>query len=244
MLGAGRNGVRKPFLGPVPSEGEGSSPGLRWERDEWRTGAAPEGEPVIVNLETLRFQPRASKTVAAAYEAELDELSGTASLLGYWDVEVGALNSAMLLWGFDGDATSETAQAPAWPSALQGVVTSSEPLVLESAPFNEPLEPGNYGPIYEIRIYDYETGSIGTVIDRWADMVDERRSISRLIGCFSSSGGDVEKWVHIWSYRDGRERELARVEAARRGIWPPDTGEWLVHQENMIVIPARLSPLQ
>jgi hypothetical protein len=199
---------------------------------------------VIVNLETLRYQPRAGNAVATAYAAELDAMSGSASLLGYWDVEVGSLNSAMLLWGFDADATSETAQAPGSPSSLTGVVTSSEPLVLESASFNEPIEPGGYGPIYEIRIYDYETGSIGTVIDRWADMVAERRSISRLIGCFSSSGGDVEKWVHIWAYRDGRERELARAEAARRRIWPPDTGEWLLHQENMIVIPAKLSPLQ
>jgi len=199
---------------------------------------------VIVNLETLRFKPRAGDVVANAYAAELDELGGSASLIGYWDVEVGPLNSAMLLWGFDSDATSATAQAPGWPPSLAGVITSSEPLILESASFNDPIEPGIHGPIYEIRIYDYETGSIGTVIDRWADMVAERRSISRLIGCFSSSGGPVEKWVHIWAYRDGRERELARAEAARRGIWPPDTGEWLLHQENMIVIPAKLSPLQ
>ena len=199
---------------------------------------------MIVNLETLRFQPRAGDRVAKAYAAELAELSGAASLIGYWDVEVGQLNSAMLLWGFDGDATNATAEAPGFPNSLAGVVTSSEPLVLEPASFNDPIEPGSYGPIYEIRIYDYQTGSIGTVIDRWADMVDERRSISRLIGCFSSSGGPVEKWVHIWAYRDGRERELARAEAARRRIWPPDTGEWLLHQENMIVIPAKLSPLQ
>jgi hypothetical protein len=199
---------------------------------------------VIVNLETLRFQPRAGDRVAKAYAAELDELSGPASLIGYWDVEVGQLNSAILLWGFDAAAKGETAKAPAWPASLAGVVTSSAQLQLESASFNEPIEPGSYGPIYEIRIYDYETGSIGTVIDRWTDLVDERRSISRLIGCFSSSGGDVEKWVHIWAYRDGRERELARAEAARRGIWPPDTGEWLLYQENMIVIPAKLSPLQ
>jgi NIPSNAP len=198
---------------------------------------------VIVNLETLRFQPRAGAKVAEAYAAELDELGGPASLIGYWDVEVGPLNSAMLLWGFDADASGATA-APAWPTSLAGVITSSEQLALESASFNDPLEPGSYGPIYEIRIYDYETGSVGTVIERWTDLVAERRSISRLIGCFSSSGGDVDKWVHIWAYRDGRERELARAEAARRRIWPPDTGEWLVHQENMIVIPAKLSPLQ
>jgi NIPSNAP len=201
-------------------------------------------DAVIVNLETLRFQPRTGDAVAKAYAVGLAELSGDASLLGYWDVEVGQLNSAMLLWGFDSVTTRATAKAPAFPHSLAGIVTSSESLILESASFNDPIEPGSYGPIYEIRIYDYETGSIRTVIDRWVDMVDERRSISRLIGCFSSSGGPVEKWVHIWAYRDGRERELARAEAARRRIWPPDTGKWLLHQENMIVTPAKLSPLQ
>jgi hypothetical protein len=206
------------------------------------------GSRVIVNMETLRFQPRASGVVADAYAAALEELSGAASLIGYWNADVGELNTAVLLWGFDdevgGDKASTSAVAPAWPSSLDGIVTSSESLVLEPASFNGPIEPGSYGPIYEIRIYDYETGSIGTVIDRWADMVAERRTISRLIGCFSSTGGDVDKWIHIWAYRDGRERELARVEASRRGIWPPETGEWLVHQENMIVIPTNFSPLR
>jgi hypothetical protein len=211
-------------------------------------GAAREGARVIVNLETLRFQPRAGEVVANAYATALDEMSGPASLIGYWNVDVGELNTAVLLWGFGDEAGSDAARAaataPAWPSSLAGIITSSESLILDSASFNAEIEPGSYGPIYEIRIYDYETGSIGTVIDRWAEMVPERRTISRLIGCFSSTGGDVDKWVHIWAYRDGRERELARVEASRRRIWPPETGEWLVHQENMIVIPARFSPLR
>lgn len=203
---------------------------------------------MIVNLETLRFEPRAGEIVANAYEASLDEIRGPASLIGYWTVEVGQLNSARLLWGFDGEAASDAdriaAVAPPWPASLSGTVTASESLVLEPAPFNGELDPGDYGPIYEIRIYDYVSGSIRTIIDRWADMVGERRAISRLIGCFSSTGGEVDKWVHIWAYRDGRERELARIEASRRKIWPPETGEWLIHQENMIVVPARCSPLR
>jgi hypothetical protein len=206
------------------------------------------GVRVIINLETLRFEPRAGEVVANAYAAALDEIRGPASLIGYWNVEIGQLNTARLLWGFgdasESDASGIAAVAPHWPASLDGIVTASESLVLEPAPFNGEIEPGTYGPIYEIRIYDYERGSVRTVIDRWADMVLERRAISCLIGCYSSTGGDVDKWVHIWAYRDGRERELARVEASRRKIWPPETGEWLLHQENMIVVPAPCSPLR
>jgi hypothetical protein len=131
-----------------------------------------------------------------------------------------------------------------WPPETNDLVTGTESLVLEPASFNAPLAPGAHGALYEIRIYDYEPGSVATVIDRWAPMVEARAELSPLTGCFWSSGGLADKWVHIWPYPNASDRTRARGEAAAKGIWPPDTGEWLLQQENMIVLPAAFSPLR
>jgi hypothetical protein len=202
---------------------------------------------LTVELEFLHYRPRAGEVVAAAYEEAITEGRAPAALFGYWTVDVGPLNVAAALWTLPDGASTDDSQGSStvdpWPPALEGTIDSIDSLLLEPAPFNEVFEPGTYGGIYEIRIYDYELGSVGTVVERWAEMVEVRRAISPLIGCFSGSDGIVDKWVHIWAYEDGLARERARVEAARGGKWPPNTGEWLVHQENMIVLPSKFSPL-
>lgn len=198
-------------------------------------------------MEFIEYRPRAGKVVADAYGAAISEGHAPGTLVGFWSVDVGLLNSAVALWSYDDieqrEVAHRTADATAWPPALDGVVISTNSLLLEPARFNDPLTPGAYGAFYEIRIYDYETGSVATVIDRWADMVEGRTQLSRLTGCFAGNNGVVDKWVHIWPYADGAERDFARTAAATTGIWPPETGEWLLHQENMIVIPAAFSPL-
>ena len=200
---------------------------------------------MLVEMEFIEYRPRAGKVVADAYGAAIGEGKAPGTLAGFWSVDVGLLNSAVALWTYDDQTQEELARraANAWPPALDGVVIATNSLLLEPARFNEPLVPGAYGAFYEIRIYDYETGSVATVIDRWADMVEARTQLSRLTGCFAGNDGVVDKWVHIWPYADGAERDFARTEAASRGIWPPETGEWLLHQENMIVIPTAFSPL-
>jgi hypothetical protein len=202
---------------------------------------------VIVELEFIHYRPRAGEIVSKAYSAAIDEGHGPAPLLGYWTVDVGPLNSAVLLWLYEDHEHLDDARAKSgergWPPALENIVTSTESMLLRPASFNDALTAGEFGAIYEIRIYDYASGSVGTVEERWADMVDVRRAISPLIGCFSSSDGPVDKWVHIWAYEDGRARDGARSAAARGGIWPPETGEWLLHQENMIVVPSAFCAL-
>jgi hypothetical protein len=203
---------------------------------------------VIVELEFVSYVPRAGGIVANAYAEALRDGHSPGRLAGYWSVDVGRLNSAVVMWTYDDLAQRERALGAVnptlWPPSLPGTVTSIESLLLSPARFNGPLEPGTHGAVYEIRIYDYETGSVGTVEDRWEEMVEVRREISPLIGCYSGSDGSVDKWVHIWPYSDGVARDRARGAASVGGIWPPETGEWLVHQENMLVLPAAFSPLK
>ena len=54
--------------------------------------------------------------------------------------------------------------------------------------------------------------------------------------------GGLNKWVHIWPYKDLDERDRIRTEAVKTPHWPPPTREFLVSQETKIMVPAAFSP--
>jgi len=48
----------------------------------------------------------------------------------------------------------------------------------------------------------------------------------------------------VWAYQDAGERERIRAEAQKKVEgWPPPTREFMLKQENMLVVPAACSPL-
>ncbi len=59
----------------------------------------------------------------------------------------------------------------------------------------------------------------------------------------SSEIGDLNKWIHIWPYKDLNDRAKVRAEALKNPNWPPQTREFLVKQENKLMVPASFSPM-
>ena len=59
---------------------------------------------------------------------------------------------------------------------------------------------------------------------------------------YTETGG-LNKWVHIWPYKDLEERNRIRGEASKTATWPPPTREFLVSQENKILVPSSFSPM-
>ena len=55
--------------------------------------------------------------------------------------------------------------------------------------------------------------------------------------------GGLNKWVHIWPYKDMAERDRIRAEASKNPHWPPPTREFLMAQENKLLAPATFSPM-
>ena len=114
------------------------------------------------------------------------------------------------------------------------------------APFSPALEPRQLGNLYEIRIYTFKPGGIPAVIDRWSTHIAERIKLSPLVGAWYSELGGLNKWCHIWAYKDAADRFRIREEARAKGIWPPPSGGGpsMIKQENMLVVPASFSPLR
>ena len=60
-----------------------------------------------------------------------------------------------------------------------------------------------------------------------------------------SEFGALNKWVHIWAYKDANERFRVRAAAAAGGNWPARNPPGvMVKQENSFVMPSAFSPIR
>jgi hypothetical protein len=83
------------------------------------------------------------------------------------------------------------------------------------------------------------------MIERWSGKIDERVKLSPLVGAWYSEFGGLNKWVHIWAYKDANERASVRAAAAATGQWPARNPPGVViKQENAFVMPAAFSPIR
>ena len=136
-------------------------------------------------------------------------------------------------------------QITGWPPNTREFVVEQQSDIYLPAPFSPKLEPRQLGNLYEIRIYTFKPGGIPATIDRWSTQIAERTKLSPLVGAWYSELGGLNKWCHIWAYKDAGERFRIREEARAKGIWPPKGGQpgMMLKQENMLVVPAAFSPL-
>ena len=83
------------------------------------------------------------------------------------------------------------------------------------------------------------------LIDRWSAQIGERTKLSPLAFAGHSELGGLNRWRHLWAYKDANHRAGVREHAIKEGIWPPKNGPGqLLAQENVLVIPASFSPLR
>jgi hypothetical protein len=118
--------------------------------------------------------------------------------------------------------------------------------IMIPAPFMQPLGSRNFGTgnFYEMRIYTYSPGDLPAVLEAWGKAVPIREKLSPLAACWTSELGGLNKFVHVWPYKDSNERTRIREESRKGGQWPPQSGVRPARQENKMLIPAAFSPLQ
>lgn len=94
-----------------------------------------------------------------------------------------------------------------------------------------------------MRVYQFKTGSIQTVIERFKPAIEGGRlDLSPLAVMMYSETGSQDTLMHIWPYKDYADRDRVRHETGKLKTWPPDIGEFLLSQKNKILIPAACSP--
>ena len=172
----------------------------------------------------------------------------------FWHTEFGPLNQVIHVYPYD-DLAQRTAvrdalakdTARAQIQSGREFVVAQEAEIMNPAPFMHPLGSRDYGTgnVYEMRTYTYASGDIPKVLEAWSKAIEAREKFSPLAACWTSELGGLNKFVHIWVYKDLNERTRVR-EASRQsgGAWPPQTGVRPIRQANKLLVPAAFSPVR
>ncbi len=204
---------------------------------------------MIVEFRTYRLKPGSVAEAEKRFGEGLTNRTKASPLGAFWHTEVGPLNRIIHVWPYEDfahRASVRSQKIDGWPPNIREFVEEQQSEIFIPAPFSPKLEPRQLGNLYEIRTYTLKPGGIPGQIDRWSTAIGERIKLSPLAGAWYSELGGLNKWVHIWAYKDAADRFRIREEARSKGIWPPKGGQpgMMIKQENMLVVPATFSPLR
>src|ERR1700731_2740112 len=213
-------------------------------------GPSHRRNPMIIEMRTYTLQPGTVAQFEERFGAALAVRAKLSPLAAFWHTEVGPLNRVIHVWPYKDfeertRVRAESQKLQGWPPSTREFVVEQQSEVFLPAPFSPKLEPRQLGGLYEIRLYTLKPGGIPGVIDRWSTAIAERVKLSPLAFAGHSEFGGLNRWCHIWAYKDAAERFAVRERARNEGIWPPKGGQpgATLKQENMLVVPASFSPL-
>jgi NIPSNAP len=178
-----------------------------------------------------------------------ERLSGDAALLACWYSEIGRINQILLIRSAPDPAAALDARLAALesknPFGIAEFIVDMAMDTYVSFDFLPPMQPGAFGPCYEVRSYELKPGSLAPTIELWRKAVPGRLTVSPLLAAMTAVTGAVTRFMHIWPYKSYDERARLRDKAVADGVWPPPGGPgFLVSQQVDIYLPAAFSPLR
>lgn len=205
---------------------------------------------MIYEVRTYQIQPRSLPEVLRRFEDGYKERRKLSELAAFWYSEIGPLNQIIHVWPYADSAErdrirAEAAKSPSWPPAIGEFIVSMNSEIFIPAPFSPTLKAGKNGPFYEMRSYTLKPGKMPEMLKSWSEAIEARTKLSPLTIAMHTELGNLNKFVHIWSYKSLDERNAVRDKGRETGVWPPKGGgDRLVAQENKILLPAPFSPAQ
>ena len=205
---------------------------------------------MIIEMRSYQLKPGNVPEFEKRFGDKLPGRLKFSPLAALWHTEVGPLNTMIHVWPYASieertRIRAEAVKAGAWPPDTHDLINEMQSEIYIPAPFSPALEPRSGFGIYEIRKYTYAPQTIPAVIEAWSKMIEARVKLSPLIGAWYSELGALNRWCHIWAYKDANERAQVRAKAVAEGLWPPKSPPGaLLKMENMLVVPAACSPLK
>jgi hypothetical protein len=176
-------------------------------------------------------------------------LSNDPTLLGCWFSDIGNVNQVLIIRNaLTADAALKSrfaAQNTDNPLGIGECITAVTMDTDVSFDFIPPMQPGQFGPCYEVRNYVLKPDGLPPTIEAWRKSVPGRLKLSPLLAAMTSVTGAVTRFMHIWPYKSFDERARLREKAIADGLWPPPGGPGhLLSQQVDIYLPAAFSPMK
>src|SRR5579872_4483137 len=209
---------------------------------------------MIYEVRTYTLRAGAVPEFMSRYEKRLPARVKHSPLGAFWYTDFGPLNQVIHVYPYDDlnhrtrvrAALASDPERNAMPGGQDLIIEQQAEIVIP-APFMKALGSRDYGSgnVYEMRTYTYEAGALPKVLDAWAKAVPEREQLSPLAACWTSELGSLNRFTHVWVYKDANERVRVREASRAPGRnWPPQSGVRPVRQENKLLIPASFSPVR
>ena len=200
---------------------------------------------MIYEFRTYTLKPGGVPKFEEIFGEALPHREKYSKLAAFWHTEVGPLNQVIHVWGYDdaqqrSEIRAAAAQNPNWPPKASHLIVNMESEIVVPGPFQKPIEPGSYGPLYEMRYYDATPGSMPEIMEAFGAKLPDRRKHSDLFFAGSTDMGLLNKLIHIWPYNDMNHRTETRAAAVAAGDWPPAIGGTHCWDEYQIHAPVRL----
>ena len=203
---------------------------------------------MIYEVRTYNLQPGSVPVFEENFAKALPAREKYSKLAAFWHTDIGPLNQVIHVWGYESleereHVRAEASKADGWPPPSDGVILNMNSEIWNPAPFMKPLGGDQaLGGIYEMRTYTYEPGSIPELLKRWADALPAREELSPLAAGMYTEFGGLNRWMHIWPYKDLNHRDEVRAASTKLPNWPSGA-PGRVRQENKIMVPASFSPM-
>ena len=213
---------------------------------------------MIYEVRTYDLKPGAISQAEDAFAEALPYREKYSPIAAFWHTEVGPLNQIIHVWGYESleerdRLRTQAGKDPNWPPKITpGAILNMDSEIWHPAPFMNPMGGDQaLGDIYEMRIYTYHPGVIPELMERWNEVLPEREKLSPLAAGMYTEFGGLNRWMHIWPYKDLNHRAEIRAEANKSPNWPttkliPASERNLkgpLRMQNKILIPASFSPM-
>lgn len=183
---------------------------------------------MIYDLTVLALLPGTLGEALPLLPATYQNYTSSGQVLGAFSCEFGALNRFAFLSAYEDAAALATERARLMeaedPYGVGKYLASVTSTACKPLNFMKPIETGDFGPFYEIRTYSMSPLGLPETEAAWGKVVPRRSEISPLLMVMATIEEGPRKLVHIYPYRSIEERQKARAQAGKEGIWPPPGG--------------------
>lgn len=170
-------------------------------------------------------------------------------LAAFWYTDIGPLNEVIHVWPYEDAAERSKIRADAvksgiWPPDTGKFIRAMKAEIFEAMPCSPPFVAGDRGPIFEMSTHVLKPFTLAKMSRHWSDHFAHRGTPAALIGVFASDVGELNRWTHIWAYRNLEERAAVRSDP---GIFPDRPwreGDIILEEETKVLLPAPFSAIR
>ncbi len=174
--------------------------------------------------------------------------------LGYWTTEFGSLNQIWHLWQYESMEERarlrvELGKNERWTKEY---VANIRPLIArQDIRFlnlvNGVNQPEKEGGFYELRMYRFTPGTVGTFAANYKAILPVREKYSRNIGLWTGEAPQPNEFLHMWNYSSLEQRAKARAALFQDKDWLDFVAKGagtILEMNNILLLPTEYSPMK